>query len=112
MRISDWSSDVCSSDLYAITAKIKAASRRFIMGPAATTIARCQRGSDFSVISPSLGPSGLSSGNLTYPPIRLGDNRHSVPRFSGEIAILPSSGERRVGYELDGSCRTGWVTGN
>src|SRR3546814_1275461 len=59
------------------------------MGPAATTIARCQRGSDFSVISPSLGPSGLSSGNLTYPPIRMGDNRHSVPRLSVQLAILP-----------------------
>src|SRR3546814_13397984 len=90
MRISDWSSDVCSSDL----------NRRGLMSEYDTLMAH---------VVPALGAIELSD----LPPHHMAqwfeDVANSAPRLRSGAAQAPRrSEERRVGKECVSKCRSRW----
>src|SRR3546814_5974043 len=79
MRISDWSSDVCSSDLHA-----QAKAHREIFAGSAIGIARFER---------------------TIPAAVIDVDR---PHLDPMLACIARSEERRVGKECVSTCRSRW----
>src|SRR3546814_1023183 len=90
MRISDWSSDVCSSDLIAITLPVIVGSP-FCFGYGPTTPCPCNNDS----------PTGSQSGCLS-----------SLGVGGKLFATGIRSEERRVGKECVSTCRSRWSTYN
>src|SRR3546814_11860469 len=93
MRISDWSSDVCSSDLIAAPIAIQNETIR------KNAIHYRQIARDFA--------------QTNFPPIRsLATKRFdlNLPRFGArlEAGCDKRSEERRVGKECVSTCRSGW----
>src|SRR3546814_18370338 len=95
MRISDWSSDVCSSDLFAQS------------GGVAVT-------DELSEAAALSGAPELSASATARPPASKFERRLSeaslAARRSGEIAARPAarSEERRVGKGCVSTCRSRW----
>src|SRR3546814_5695720 len=96
MRISDWSSDVCSSDLAAISGA----------GPASVTLRldlpiRC-------LLAVPSRPCGPDHGEGKAPKLascEASSSRHQRSRRSGQMG---RSEERRVGKECVRTCRSRW----
>src|SRR3546814_12403116 len=101
MRISDWSSDVCSSDL------VPAAARGVLAGVAEGDARAALKGCRFwgaertFLIHPR---HSRESGNPVWdqPTHALG------PRFRGDDEVEGRSEERRVGKECVSTCRYRW----
>src|SRR3546814_18834300 len=101
MRISDWSSDVCSSDLDdvdPVPRRLAAAVRlRALYLDSGADLAVCQDRPG-AVLLP-LGPRDLPA--LSLRPAH-------APRLEGVPAVLARSEERRVGKECVSTCRSRW----
>src|SRR3546814_5078083 len=93
MRISDWSSDVCSSDL---VASRQVSGRTWSLHGCAT---RC-------ICKPS-PPLSTSPGARAYYDARRADGHRHHQAF-GPSATASRSEERRVGKECVSTCRTRW----
>src|SRR3546814_14764836 len=99
MRISDWSSDVCSSDL---------SEPGLFKGNA--TVEDCEISGTFEGDLTVTGllvvqPSGRVSGRIRYAEMELSRGA----RVSGDIDVLDDrSEERRVGKECVSTCRSRW----
>src|SRR3546814_20036566 len=103
MRISDWSSDVCSSDLVDIT--YPAERMRFLFDDA-RPVCLVTTG-DFRRDLPSeIIESGIDIVELGSPEIAVRLD-HSAPH---RITDADRSAERRVGKELVRTCRLRWST--
>src|SRR3546814_5396386 len=88
MRIRDWSSDVCSSDLY-LSVVVASAARDLARFPASNAL---------------FLPDGL-------PPSADWAGAQPVLKNDALLATLRSE-ERRVGKEFVGTCRSRWSTDN
>src|SRR3546814_11599579 len=103
MRISDWSSDVCSSDLQ------RSASRRWVREDGGTLYAWPGRNCEWEIHAHRQAlaiPPGLrrqASGGRKRLRLRLGD----AGRRSAH-AVGTRSEERRVGKECVSTCRSRW----
>src|SRR3546814_12656782 len=103
MRISDWSSDVCSSDLQSATGPNRRIEGRVMQGasPAAGApmgILRCQRGSvtvEGALVAVLLGV--LLLGVIDFG-----------LAFRRQSELANRSEERRVGKECVSTCRSRW----
>src|SRR3546814_17446904 len=106
MRISDWSSDVCSSDLVAARPLfgLKWTSRSC---SDATRIVRRNVGS-FTRLRRVREPKALprSLANVPGPLVRADKGQSCTARLV-DIPIIRSE-ERRVGKECVGTCKSGW----
>src|SRR3546814_17463189 len=96
MRISDWSSDVCSSDL------VEQVRRRIAVGNGEVALRRqrgeARAGLDRELIERQMiGAKGQRIRQLAFP----GGARLAGPR-------VDSSEERRVGQECVSTCRSRW----
>src|SRR3546814_15566122 len=94
MRISDWSSDVCSSDLMSHTAAVNIGLFFGVTGRIITTSSACTSGSQ------AIG--------YSYEAIRW--NRADIMIAGGaeELDVTQRSEERRVGKECVRTCRSRW----
>src|SRR3546814_11661462 len=99
MRISDWSSDVCSSDLGSIPATAELL----------RTVAGLPQG---AVVLPGLD---LESDDAVWREIRddPGHPQHGMAQLLDRLgiareAVRPRSEERRVGKECVSTCRSRW----
>src|SRR3546814_20199632 len=102
MRISDWSSDVCSSDLGTFDSTYLSCDVPFAGGDAGAEAAAFAAGSNNST-----GTSTLT-GTFIH-----GANEAAVPAYAGLAAINASfvdvrSEARRVGKEWVSTCRARW----
>src|SRR3546814_15262191 len=95
MRISDWSSDVCSSDLYRSTVELR--------GKTLDLIQRRYAEGDISELDVARAKSELASAQSES----LGVARLRAVAEHG-LAILLRSEERRVGKECVSTCRSRW----
>src|SRR3546814_17867740 len=96
MRISDWSSDVCSTDLVAFHAQLHALPiKHLLFHMAGNKPAQHVRAGRCSELS------GISLGNLCH---RRMINDDPV----GIMTPLPRSEERRVGKECVSTCSSRW----
>src|SRR3546814_15663058 len=94
MRISDWSSDVCSSDLwYHVT--VREGRNRLVR-----RLIESQKLQVSRLIRISYGPIELGRG------IKSGTAREATP--AELLALLDRSEERRVGKECVSTCRSRW----
>src|SRR3546814_11694350 len=126
MRISDWSSDVCSSDLsqrvritnYDTSKGAAAAARqaladgnKLIIGPLLSEnvkiVSPIARNAGVPVITFSNDVSVAGGGTyvLGYSPAQSIDR---VVYYAHQRAVTPRSEERRVGKECVSTCRSGW----
>src|SRR3546814_13116386 len=101
MRISDWSSDVCSSDLTAVPDSDKM-----------LVIARTQRLDEVErkTLGISLFMIDVDREGLTHFPIEKAGT-HTLTSsnvFFDNVRIEPRSEERRVGKECVSTCRSRW----
>src|SRR3546814_15614169 len=97
MRISDWSSDVCSSDLYPFARGAAAAA-------AATLVTVEGAGHSWMLEDPDSLPAMLAQ--LLDGP--LGEAIDDRARGSIDDMLAPRSEERRVGNECVSTCRSRW----
>src|SRR3546814_12262210 len=109
MRISDWSSDVCSSDLAGergVAAEGSLNQATFIVGT----------GSDFEFVTcdvqRSVRPAEFTAVILQFLRLDTDARRPCTDRGStlGEVDPVLSSEERRVGTEWVSTCRSRWST--
>src|SRR3546814_14199438 len=101
MRISDWSSDVCSSDLKALAAHLRGlAGVKRVLYPGEDDHPDRDLARD------------LLQGNASHMvSFELDTDRQGVNRFlraAANIAFAPRSEERRVGKECVSTCRSRW----
>src|SRR3546814_16407360 len=93
MRISDWSSDVCSYDLAALAA-MKLLGQQFVMGETIdAAVKRADRQKGELASFDMLGEAARTAG----------DAQRSYDSYAAAIA---RSEERRVGKEFDMTCRS------
>src|SRR3546814_19127644 len=92
MRISDWSSDVCSSDLI-----FRALADTLGVSLGFDSFAQCRAAMVAAV--PALGVEGMADYGWTVP---------KLPAKPEARAIPSRSGERRVGKECVRTCRYRW----
>src|SRR3546814_20303440 len=96
MRISDWSSDVCSSDL-----------RRLLLGALAILAAAALLSWQGSAGGLGLGTLAIAGACLAW-----GIDNNLTRKISGSdpmpIAMIKRSEERRVGKECVSTCRSRW----
>src|SRR3546814_11618145 len=101
MRISDWSSDVCSSDL-SIPAAVSATAQEDLSRASATSIA------DVARLTPGLSYNSGNAGGLGAPTLR-GVTNVTPPTFDNNVGVfLDRSDERSVGKECVRTCRSRW----
>src|SRR3546814_10493040 len=108
LRISDWSSDVCSSDLTAFDAPHLAVSPETATGePVAGTI---KLSSKQNVLGLALGMTGLGGNatNLTLKELKIDGGLKEGDRLVQFKMTSHSSEERRVGNECVSTCRSRW----
>src|SRR3546814_4935467 len=91
MRISDWSSDVCSSDLILVPTE----------ADAKAALEEVKKGADFAEVSKkrSTGPTAATGGDLGF---------FTKEKMVPEFAEAARSEERRVGKECVSKCRSRW----
>src|SRR3546814_11288886 len=94
MRISDWSSDVCSSDLYPYAGgNVYGATKAFV--------------TQFSLnLRSDLHGTGV---RVTSIEPGLAETEFTLVRTSGDRAASDRSEERRVGKECVSACRSRWA---
>src|SRR3546814_16047034 len=97
MRISDWSSDVCSSDLHFVTID------RCVL---ARERSRCGRHAIHPIGRPRQRR-GLRGGRIGSTSVGRGGNGRRRCRYRGAAC---RSEERRVGKECDRACSSWWST--
>src|SRR3546814_18257523 len=93
MRISDWSSDVCSSDLVVVRGRNE---KRFLPGLATVTAAQ-----DPAVVADR-------QHELVVEEFDLGQSRAALRLHLGLMPRSLRSEERRVGTECVSTCRSRW----
>src|SRR3546814_9561199 len=93
MRISDWSSDVCSSDLSTIAERMRVISKREILQ-------RFRRRAVAPLAPPELGHGGFEVALVEVGPQLVDEDELAVGRLRSE--------ERRVGKEGVSTCRSRW----
>src|SRR3546814_14728651 len=106
MRISDWSSDVCSSDLQAGLETHRLRAVRAILG-AGTGLDRQQRGQLHRVRLKVLAVDGLRAEQQIIER-QIKQRLHLGMRPVMAQAIVRRSEERRVGKECVSTCRSRW----
>src|SRR3546814_19064574 len=94
MRISDWSSDVCSSDLLRCA---------FLIGLQEDL---ADRGGDDSVLA--LGHIGQGIAHEVHPAALPGGAHDAGDRALEALVSIGRSEERRVGQECVSTCRSRW----
>src|SRR3546814_12281661 len=94
MRISDWSSDVCSSDLLRIALEL-------------VDVAGLVKGSDFKVFTEWADADGGRVAALRIPG-GASLSRKQVDEYAAHAAKFGRSEERRVGKECVSTCRSRW----
>src|SRR3546814_6551730 len=92
MRIIDWSSDVCSSDLFKVLYKRLTDAARYLEHLAPGNIIDY-----FDLSDPWLSPTGVMKAELVYP-----DGVHFNAQGRKQI------GKRRVGKECVSTCKSRW----
>src|SRR3546814_11843318 len=101
MRISDWSSDVCSSDLFALVPGVAAADRQAEpVGEIEGRIAEYGEGRGVDI--------GLGKGGQPGEGV---EDAHVEQGVGARVEIIEAeqrSEERRVGKEGGRTCRSGW----
>src|SRR3546814_11612205 len=98
MRISDWSSDVCSSDLYAATCEILLVIwRELSHGGVGGGISTWPRGLMCGVSTPAL-----------FTPLTLRDLTIENRAWLAPMCQSSRSEDRRVGKECVSTCRSRW----
>src|SRR3546814_13408591 len=100
MRISDWSSDVCSSDLQSSKGRRSKMRHNVLVN---TLSARYQGLDDIHVIREKVTKIPRSEMNITDIP------QHLIKRYIGDLLsnlYIPRSEERRVGKECVSTCRS------
>src|SRR3546814_15065025 len=105
MRISDWSSDVCSSDLGADGVHLgqddgDPREARALLGPSAQIGVTCHDSRHFAMEAGDAGADYVAFGS--FYPTTTKDVRHPA-----DPALLRSE-ERRVGKECASTCRARW----
>src|SRR3546814_13879393 len=95
MRISDWSSDVCSSDLIALA----------FLWPAGLAFAAFWLGAALITRYSSVG--GMTGAVAASVAAALMGELQAALLFAG-MAVLVRSDERRVGKECVGTCSSRW----
>src|SRR3546814_19935121 len=105
MRISDWSSDVCSSDLTKVTIPVMAVVPRHLTGQTRTE-AVCYRSAD-RTLGDDFIIGAILDISISGRRIRRLD-RNEMHQSRG--GVLSSSEERRVGKECVSTCRYRWWT--
>src|SRR3546814_5977884 len=103
MRISDWSSDVCSSDLVAEGALVRLGNRRGNVKLHAKLFGGVQRG---VVIVESVWPNSAFEEGIGINALTGAD----PAKPNGGAAFHDRSEESRVGKECVSTCRSGWGT--
>src|SRR3546814_14459756 len=101
MRISDWSSDVCSSDLNHAGCAVKACQTAHdgqVVGIHAVAMQFLEIGKDFTHVIKRVGPLRMARHQRCLPGRKLGIN-----------AFGKRSEERRVGKECVSTCRSRWA---
>src|SRR3546814_17869444 len=109
MRISDWSSDVCSSDLFEITGTVHDESGTPL--PYARLVMLAGRGREAFAAEDTADAEGhfRFAGHAFPDSTRvLLQARNEKGRRYGEIRIEERSEERRVGKECVSTCRARW----
>src|SRR3546814_15970208 len=105
MRISDWSSDVCSSDLLALLVAGQCDQRSDSLC-LRLGVSRCE-----SLISRQQAGAWLF-GNLKFRAAKRGDGSRVIASFgalgNGDPFVKIRSEERRVGKECVSTCRSCW----
>src|SRR3546814_15170397 len=104
MRISDWSSDVCSSDLNEIVVTARRREESLQDVPVAVTAVSAESLERKQI--DSIAQVGESVPNLTYQPGAPTGHGGSTPTIV--IRGVGSSEERRVGKESGSTCRARW----
>src|SRR3546814_16154310 len=104
MRISDWSSDVCSSDL--VLAPIPEVVEIRLSAP---------RPSLLQIMAhPAMGIADRNMSSVALGPFRFGRNEDGVtelvpnPDFTDPGSVQLRSEESRVGKECDSTCKSRW----
>src|SRR3546814_18951258 len=107
MRISDWSSDVCSSDLLPFENQWSAAQFKWYQLPGACAPASYTDALDTTPVGPAVGEPKLM--NITKS-----DAHVSFKELEGGqvycFGIPERSEERRLGKECVSTCRSRWST--
>src|SRR3546814_15663171 len=99
MRISDWSSDVCSSDLSTLTSDGKPVE---VQSTAGLIAGRTEDGK--LVFQLTLGSNGEWEYSQYQPLAGVGDNK----AIDFSFQVVDRSEERRVGKECVSKCRSRW----
>src|SRR3546814_10968774 len=107
MRISDWSADVCSSDLHTFTDALTAMppSLRFYAGGD-----RSIRGYEWRGVGPRIGDFSIGAKNVVTTSVEF--ERYFTQRWGGAVFVDSGrafrSDARRVGQEVVSSVRSRW----
>src|SRR3546814_13331786 len=97
MHISDWSSDVCSSDLNFEQGQVTPKGGKFMLDGLALGLQLCQQNiADAMCVAP-LNKAALRAGGMKHP-----DEMH----YFCEVLNFKRSEERRVGKECVSTCRS------
>src|SRR3546814_16777786 len=107
MRISDWSSDVCSSDLRGRQWPHRHAFAQHFQGDALTDIALAAAVDEQRFGRPAQHVDKAGR-NGHAPRVDLALRGHAVPRADGADAVAARSEERSVGKEWVSTCRSRW----
>src|SRR3546814_15328784 len=105
MRISDWSSDVCSSDLGSYIISVVASAEVYFEGPPPPSILQVPGAKEIAVEFTSL------SKTYSMPGWRIGfcaGNPSLIAALARVKSYLDRSEERRVGKECVSTCRSRW----
>src|SRR3546814_19115996 len=118
MRISDWSSDVCSSDLLCVRITVLATSVALALAASGTASAltatdwvQCVPAEvipPFADAAPPL-PAGDESTVVSASPAQYLDRSRTV--FDGDVTLSRPE-ERRVGKGRGSKCKSGWSSYN
>src|SRR3546814_17883244 len=96
MRISDWSSDVCSSDLRALALSVEAKDLRQLIARLGSQAELRERLA--SLPGPVLRPANIPEAALPPPAERMDDSAPAAPAARPGRFILPALGEVTTGF--------------
>src|SRR3546814_13118086 len=102
MRISDWSSDVCSSDLENVVGNVR---RRPRTAPGIVVLDRAERRTHLAV---DIGYAEIDTVEETAVMVILAAQLHLIDPVAEKGVADGRSEERRVGKECVSTCRSRW----
>src|SRR3546814_21063819 len=102
MRISDWSSDVCSSDL----SSVKGVPNRFVYGTTKAAVIGLTKSVAADFVGQGIRCNAICPGTVESPSLR--QRIAEQARASGQAEQAVRSEERRVGHECVSACRSRW----